>query len=93
MVLLNKIKITAYFENLTVEIHVLYAPNTHVKFCVNKILTYKCLLCNNYSLLLAKILIEFLVKMVFEPKSIIRSNYYKRYPYSLLHFFKVKYWH
>ena len=32
---LIKINITAYFENLTVELHVLYALNTHVKFCVN----------------------------------------------------------
>ena len=35
---LNKRNITAYFENLTVELHVLYALNTHVKFCVNRIL-------------------------------------------------------
>ena len=34
----NKINITIYFENITVELHVLYAYNTHVKFCVNKIL-------------------------------------------------------
>ena len=35
---LNKINITAYFENLTVELHVLYALNTHVNFCVNQML-------------------------------------------------------
>ena len=35
---LNKINITAYFENLTVELHVLYALNTHVNFCVNRML-------------------------------------------------------
>ena len=35
---LNKINITTYFENLTVELHFLYALNTHVKFCVNRIL-------------------------------------------------------
>ena len=34
----NKINITSYFENLTIELHVLYAHNTHVKFCVNRIL-------------------------------------------------------
>ena len=26
---------TTYFENLTIELHVLYILNTHVKFCVN----------------------------------------------------------
>ena len=36
--LLNKINITTYFENLIVELHVLYVLNTHVKFCVNRIL-------------------------------------------------------
>ena len=36
--LLNKIKITTYFGNLTVELHVLYALNTLVKFGVNWIL-------------------------------------------------------
>ena len=36
--LLNKINITIYFENLTFELHGLYALNTHVKFCVNLIL-------------------------------------------------------
>ena len=30
--------ITAYFENLIVELHILYTLNTHVKFCVNWIL-------------------------------------------------------
>ena len=35
---LNKIKITTYFENRTIELLVLYALNTHVKFCVNRIL-------------------------------------------------------
>ena len=35
---LNKINITAYFENLTVELNVLYALKTHVNFCVNQIL-------------------------------------------------------
>jgi len=30
--LLNKICITTYFENLSVELYVLYAFNTHVKF-------------------------------------------------------------
>ena len=33
--LLNKINISTYFENLTVELHILYAFSTHVKFCVN----------------------------------------------------------
>ena len=36
--LLNKINITTYFENLTVELYVLYVLNTQVKFCVNRIL-------------------------------------------------------
>ena len=36
--LTQKINITAYFENLTVELHVLYALNTHVNFCVNRML-------------------------------------------------------
>ena len=36
--LLNKINITAYFENLTIELHILYTLNTHVKFCINRIL-------------------------------------------------------
>ena len=35
---LNKINITIYFKNLTVELHVLYTLNTHVKFYVNWIL-------------------------------------------------------
>ena len=34
--LLNKISIITYFENLTVELHVLYALNTHVKFSFSK---------------------------------------------------------
>ena len=33
--LLNEIYIAIYFENWIVELHVLYALNTHVKFCVN----------------------------------------------------------
>ena len=36
--LLNKINIIIYFEKLTFELHVLYALNTHVKFCVNLML-------------------------------------------------------
>ena len=35
---LNKINITTYFENLTVELHILYALNTYVNFCVNQML-------------------------------------------------------
>ena len=35
---LNKINTTIYFENLTVKLHILYALNTYVKFCINKIL-------------------------------------------------------
>ena len=31
----NKINITIYFENLIVELYVLYALNLLVKFCVN----------------------------------------------------------
>ena len=38
LTLLNKINITIYFENLTVKLHVLYTHNTHIKFCVNRIL-------------------------------------------------------
>ena len=38
--LLNIIYITTYFENLTVELHVLYALTMHVKFCVNDIIYY-----------------------------------------------------
>ena len=30
--------LTTYFRNLTVELHILYALNTHVKFCVHLIL-------------------------------------------------------
>ena len=37
-ILLNKINITIYFENITVKLHVLYALNRLVKFCVNQIL-------------------------------------------------------
>ena len=36
--LTQKINITAYFENLTVELYVLYVLNTHVNFCVNRML-------------------------------------------------------
>ena len=36
--ILNKRNITTYFENLMVKLHVLYVLNTHVKFCVNRIL-------------------------------------------------------
>ena len=36
--LLNIINITIYFENLTVGLHVLYAFNTYLKFCDNRIL-------------------------------------------------------
>ena len=35
---LNKINITSYFENLTVQLYVIYTLNTHVKFCINYIL-------------------------------------------------------
>ena len=38
MSLLNKINIIIYSENLTIELYILYALNTHVKFCVNRIL-------------------------------------------------------
>ena len=34
----NKIKITIYFENLNVELHILYTLNSLVKFCINQIL-------------------------------------------------------
>ena len=34
----RKINITTYFENLTVELHVFYSFNTHIKFYVNRIL-------------------------------------------------------
>ena len=30
-----KINIITYFENLTIELFVLYGLNTHVKFCIN----------------------------------------------------------
>ena len=36
--LLNKIYIITYFENLIIELHGLYTLNTHIKFCVNRIL-------------------------------------------------------
>ena len=32
---ISKINITSYFENLTVQLYVLYTLNTHVKFCIN----------------------------------------------------------
>ena len=35
---LNKINTTIDFENLTVDLYILYALNTYVKFCVNRIL-------------------------------------------------------
>ena len=35
--LVNKINIAIYFENLTVKLYVLYALDTHVKFCVIQI--------------------------------------------------------
>ena len=38
LTLFNKINITTYFENLTAKLNILYALNTHVKFCVNWIL-------------------------------------------------------
>ena len=38
MILFNKINITTYFENLIIELHIFYALNIHVKFCVNWIL-------------------------------------------------------
>ena len=37
-ILLNKICITTYFENLAIELHVFYAFNTRAKFYVNQIL-------------------------------------------------------
>ena len=36
--LLNIINIIIYFENLIAKLHVLYAFDTHIKFCVNQIL-------------------------------------------------------
>ena len=33
--LLNKINIITYFENLIIELHILYTFNIHVKFCIN----------------------------------------------------------
>ena len=38
LTLLNKINIITYFENLTIELHVLYALNIFVKFFINHIL-------------------------------------------------------
>ena len=38
MLLLNKINITTYFVNLTIELHILYTLNAHIKFYVNRIL-------------------------------------------------------
>ena len=35
-ILLKKINITTYYENLTVELYVLYVLNTHIKFCINR---------------------------------------------------------
>ena len=35
---LNKIKINIYFENVTIELYVLYTINIYVKFCVNQVL-------------------------------------------------------
>ena len=35
---LNKIKITTYFKNLTIELHVFQVLNTHAKFRDNRIL-------------------------------------------------------
>ena len=46
--LLNKINIITYFKNLTVELHVLYALNTYVKFYVNKILFTICSINLNF---------------------------------------------
>ena len=34
----KKIKKTIYFENLTIKLYDLYVLNTHIKFCVNKML-------------------------------------------------------
>ena len=49
----HEINITTYFKNLTIELHVLYILNTHVKFCVNYILftiwfirLYFCIILN-----------------------------------------------
>ena len=38
MTLFNKINITTYFENITIELYILYTLNTHAKFCINLIL-------------------------------------------------------
>ena len=37
-IILKKINITIYFKNLTIELHIRYVLNTHVKFCVNQII-------------------------------------------------------
>ena len=37
-ILLNKINIITYFENLIVKLYVFYILNAHIKFCVNWIL-------------------------------------------------------
>ena len=34
----KRVPTTTYFKNLTVKLHVHYAPNTHIKFCDNWIL-------------------------------------------------------
>ena len=36
--LLNKINIITYFENLTIELYDIYALNLYVNFCINHIL-------------------------------------------------------
>ena len=41
-IILKKINITIYFKNLTIELHIRYVLNTHVKFCVNQILFIIC---------------------------------------------------
>ena len=38
IILLNKINIITYFENLNVEFYVFYVFNMYVKFCANHIL-------------------------------------------------------
>ena len=34
----NKINIIIYFENLTVELYIIYVLNTYIKFCTNRML-------------------------------------------------------
>ena len=34
----NKINMITYYENLTVELHILYVLNTYIKFCTNLML-------------------------------------------------------